>query len=210
MWILPSRGRPASIARFFKAWRETEANTPGVLWLDEDDPSNYDVTELPYNWQAIRGRRRESLGLTQNALFCRFYEAPWFGLIADDVVPKTRHWDAKLVAAAGSNGIAYPFDEINAGKQFTHGVIGGDLVREMDFLILPGLHRLYGDNVWTEIGRTRGVLRYLPDVVLEHWHFSNGKAPYDETYRKDDSHGDQAVYERWLGQWRSNLELAAA
>lgn len=203
MWILPSRGRPQNIARLFKAWKDTEASTPGVLALDNDDPSNYDVTALPHNWEVIRWERGGGLSDIQNRLFCRYYDSPWFGLIGDDVVPMTRHWDTKLVEAAGTDGIAYAQDGINNARQLTHAVIAGNLVREMDFLVLPGLHRLYGDNVWTEIGRSRGVLRYLPDVVLEHWHFSNGKAPYDATYRKDDSDGDQAVYERWLSQWRA-------
>lgn len=201
MWILPSRARPANVKRFFAAWRDTEASTPGVLWLDEDDKSHYYLRDLPHNWQAIRGPRAPCLADTQNALFRRFHDALWFGLIADDVVPLTRHWDSKLVATAGSWGISYASDGINNEKQFTHGVIGGELAREMGYLILPGLHRLYGDNVWTEIGRRRGVLRYRPDVLVEHWHFSNGKAQYDETYAKGDSNGDEEVFKRWLATY---------
>ena len=206
MWFLPSRARPAGASRFFKAYRDTGASTPGVLWLDADDPSEYELSELPNTWKAIVEPRHSSLGAMTNAFFDTFEQAPWFGVIADDAVPVTEGWDMRLVEAAGSDGVAWGADGINNGKQFTHGVIGGDLVREMGWLILPGLHRLYGDNVWTEIGRRRGVLRYQPDVVIEHWHFSNGKSPYDETYAKPDSGGDKAIFDWWL----ASLDKVAA
>ena len=55
MWILPSRGRPESLKRFFKAWDETEASTCGVICLDESDPflDQYIRIKIPDNWKML-------------------------------------------------------------------------------------------------------------------------------------------------------------
>lgn len=200
MWVLPSRGRPKNLIRFFDAFEKTSGSTPGLVILDRDDPvlDGYREVILPPGWSLILEPKHPTLGALQNSIFDRWPNNPWYGLIADDVVPLTEEWDKKLVDAAGSDGIAFPHDSINGGRQFTHGVIGGDLVREMGWLILPGLDRVYGDNVWTHIGEKRGVLRYCPDVKLDHLHFSNGKAPMDKTYEKHHVSNDRDIFEKWL------------
>jgi len=200
MWVLPSRSRPQNLLRFFDAFARTGATTAGLVVLDHDDPllDGYRAVTLPPGWSLILEPKHETLGALQNSVFDRWPHNDWYGLIADDVVPVTDQWDTALIKAAGSDGVAFPHDSINGGAQFTHGVIGGDLVREMGWLILPGLDRVYGDNVWTEIGKKRGVLRYCPDVKLNHLHFSNGKAPMDNTYRKTRVDKDREIYENWL------------
>jgi hypothetical protein len=199
MWVLPSRGRPKNLLRFFDAFAKTQADTAGLVILDHDDPAlnGYRAVILPPGWSLILEHRHQTLGSLQNSVFNRWPNNEWYGLIADDVVPLTDYWDKELVKAAGSNGVSYPHDSINGGTQFTHGVIGGDLVREMGWLILPGLDRLYGDNVWTEIGNKRGVLEYCPQVKFDHLHFSNGKAEMDETYRKTQTDEDRKIYTDW-------------
>jgi len=39
------------------------------------------------------------------------------------------------------------------------------------------------DNAWKTLGQQAGCLRYLPDVVVEHRHWSSGAADFDETYQ---------------------------
>lgn len=200
MWILPSRQRPESLKRFFDHYAKTKADTPGLVVLDRDDPEldGYASVTLPEGWSLIVEPRHKSLGALQNSIYERFSHLPWFGMVADDVTPLTDGWDRALVEAAGSDGVAYGYDSINKGKSFTHGVLGGDFVRALGWLILPGLDRLYGDNVIMEVATRKGVLRYLPDVFMEHLHFSNGTAPIDDTYRKLNAAQDRAIYEAWI------------
>jgi len=121
---------------------------------------------------------------------------PWWGFIADDVVPETPGWDAKLIAAAGRDGMAVPGGGHDA-EGCPHFVLGGDLVREMGWLALPDLDRLYIDTVWGDIARQRGVFRRVPDVILRHHHFSNGLALRDQTYRKTNKDSDRDLYLAW-------------
>ena len=70
-------------------------------------------------------------------------------------------------------------------------------MREIGWLALPGLDRLYIDTVWNDIAAERGVLRFLPDVKLTHLHFSNRRAMMDRTYHKPSKNKDRAIYHAW-------------
>lgn len=210
MWILPTRGRPQNLIRFFERFAETGARSPGIVCVDNDDPqlerykalarpdTARDLAPVPRNWKFVFAPRI-GLGPTINRAFEERPDLAWYGMLSDDAVPTTPGWDRALIEAAGSDGVAYGADGIRDEASAGMPVLGGDFVRSLGWIILPGLVRLYGDDVWTEIARKRGVLRYLPHVRLEHWHFSNGKAPKDETYRKPEADADRRLYEQWRG-----------
>lgn len=191
MWILPSRGRPHNVDRFLKAYVETGATTPVLLRLDDDD-LGYNVSHK--SWIVEVGPR-VPLSCVYNSIYQR-YRCQWYGFIADDVVPKTHEWDRKLIEIAGDDGMAVP-----SGGHEDHGtphfVLGADLVKSIGWLCLPGLHRLYIDTVWGDIASQLGVLRRVPEVVLSHHHFSNGKALMDATYRKPCREEDRNIYQNW-------------
>ena len=58
----------------------------------------------------------------------------------------------------------------------------------------PALRHSFVDDVWTAWGAACGM-SFLPSVVIEHLHFTNG-APHDDTYARSQAvmAADQAVY----------------
>lgn len=168
-----------------------------MLLLDEDDPllDDYLSIVLPASWTHRVGRRRP-LSALYNAAYKRLPQAAWWGFIADDVVPATPNWDQRLVAIAGADGMAVPHGS-HDDRHTPHFVLGGDLVRSIGWLAVPGLDRLYIDTIWQEIAMKRGVLRVAPDVILWHHHFSNGLALMDSIYRKRRKAEDRAIYKRF-------------
>lgn len=211
MFILASRGRPHNIERLARAWRNT-VSEPRPVWLrlDEDDPrlAAYQALALPIGWHAEIGPRTDPCAALNEA-FAALGHARFYGVLADDVVPETPGWDAALIEAAMQDpaGLAYGNDGIQGAALATHPVIAGDFARALGWIALPGLARLYADNVWTEIARARGVLRYLPEVKLMHRHFSNG-APMDATYAKPEAGRDRAVYDRWARNFANAARAA--
>ena len=197
MWILPSRSRPHNLLRLIDAWVKTGASTPVLLCIDSDDPclKQYETIEIPPEWSVVVGLRGPLSDIYNNA-YARHPNEPWHGFIADDVVPITNGWDVKLIDTAGSDGMSVP-----AGGETTggcpHFVLGGDLVRSVGWLSLPGLDRIYIDTVWGDIAAKQGVFRSVPDVILEHRHFSNGKAMIDKTYIKSRKQQDKLIYNNW-------------
>ena len=200
MFVLPSRGRPHNLLRLLDAWEDTRASLPVCLRLDDDDPSlpEYLDIDLPNFWGLEVGPR-VPLSIIYNEAYKRLPEAAWWGLIADDVVPETREWDFLLVEEARSDGMAVPAGgHNNQAGAAPHFVLGGDLVRDIGWLALPGLDRIYIDTVWMMIAKRKGVFRRMPDVMLRHHHFSNGKAPFDDTYRKHHKPEDRRVYKTFV------------
>lgn len=190
MWIIPSRSRPHRLATLLAV----EFMTPVLVVIDDDDPmlQGYIDLDVP----RLIGKRRP-LSEIYNDVFANYPDLDWYGFLADDVVPDTPQWDNLLVEAAGSDGLAFGDDGINGEARAPHFVLGGDLVREYGWLSLPGLERLYIDTVWNDIARERDTYRYLPHVIMTHHHFSNGKALYDQTYRKPGKLADKLIYEEW-------------
>ena len=195
MWLLPTRGRPRNLARLIEAW--AGAATPVWLRLDDNDPAlvDYLLLRLPVGWEREIGHRL-SLGALYNGFRSQRPALPWYGALADDVVPVTPGWDRALIEAAGADGMAVPSGGETTGG-CPHFVLGGDLVRSVGWLALPGLERLYIDTVWERIAEARAVLRRCPDVRLEHRHFSNRLSLFDPTYRKPSREADRAIYEAW-------------
>ena len=194
MWVLPSRNRPQNLERLAEACRKTEVTTPILLRLDE-----INLQHPKYNGWIVETGPCKPLSAIYNEIFAKYPDLPWYGFIADDVVPVTPNWDTLLIKAAGIDGMAVP-----AGGETTggtpHFVLGGDLVRSICWLALPGLDRIYIDTVLADIARNRGVLRFLPDVLLEHWHFSNNMALFDNTYKKHNKDKDREIYEKWKNE----------
>ena len=139
---------------------------------------------------------RVPLSELYNDVYGKFPDCLWYGFIADDVVPETPGWDRRLIEVAGRNRMAVPAGAQHPGIT-PHFVLGGDLVRSVGWLALPGLDRIYIDTVWADIARAAGALQNVPDVILAHHHFSNHKALYDKTYRKHHKAEDRAVYDAW-------------
>jgi len=200
LWFLPSRLRPANVERLAKAWVETEASTPLVLRVDEDDAllGVYRTLDMPPGW-TLMVEKRLPLGEIYNEFYRRRPYLDWFGFIADDCIPETKGWDRALLETADINGV--PGMAVPAGGETTggapHFVIAGSLVREQGWLCLPGLDRLFIDTVWADLAREKGALRHRPDIVLRHAHPSNGRALLDFTYRKFNKQRDRVVYETW-------------
>lgn len=182
-------------------------STPALVRLDTDDPflPEYRALALPEGWTLVVGARGPISAYYDEAYQAR-PAAPFWGFLADDVVPETPGWDAALIETAGRDGMAVP-----AGGETTggcpHFVLGRDLVRSMGWLALPGLDRLYIDTIWEKIAAQRGVYRERPDVMLRHRHFSNGLALRDGTYRKPSRDHDRAIYENWLAEWRKAVTI---
>lgn len=200
-WILPTRSRPQNIQRLIDAWSKTGASTPVELCVDSDDPclSQYEEIPMPHGWELIIGLRGP-LSAIYNAAHERHRHSEYFGFIADDVVPITSGWDSILIETAGRDSMAVPAGGHNPGGA-PHFVLGGDLVRSVGWLSLPGLDRLYIDTAWQDIATARGVLRRVPEVVLEHRHFSNKKALIDATYLKHRKAQDKLIYDNWRQKW---------
>jgi hypothetical protein len=213
--IVPSRGRPAGLARMIDALRVTRAkDTTVAVGLDDDD------VYLPVYMDAAGGADvtytvgpRKSLAGWTNVLALAALDKGFthFASFGDDHLPRTVGWDQKLmmsVSKTGGPGIAYG-DDLAMGKRLaTAPVISVEIVRALGWMCLPALGHYCVDNVWSDLGHAAGCLVYNPDVIVEHLHHTTGKASMDATYGDAGGfHTDHRDYRAYL-EWQAHRMAA--
>lgn len=190
MWLIPTRARPHNIKRLITHAKPT---AKALLILDHDDFHNYMDITLPLSWGFVV-YQKDYVGNLLNKAFDQFPNEPYYALGADDILPDM-FYDVKLEQMITPKDIIWPHDGIE-GK-CTHPVIGGDLVRERNWIAYPGLRHFYIDTVWGDIAQEIGATG-LVNINLNHMHFSNGLAPMDETYKgRPKGNHDKAIYDNY-------------
>lgn len=173
-------------------------STPGLLILNDDDPSDYDFP-LPDGW-AARRIKASSVTDCYRWAFAEYPDLAWYGVICDDALARTPAFDTKMIENRG-RGFCTVNDLRKAPKRSgTALVFDGSFVRAMGGLVLDGFRHLYIDDLWESLGRELGVWTYLPNVIVEHMHPHFGKADVDATYERawgNDAH-DRARFARWV------------
>lgn len=214
--IVPSRGRPHSVAGLAEAFLDTAHDRDTRLWItiDSDDPD--------------LGRYRDAVALVDDQrvvvttvlggyMAAALNEAAMtavgdpavdaVGFMGDDHRPRTGGWDTAYLgtlAEMGGAGIVYGDDGLQSEALPTQCAMSASIVRTLGWMCPPTLRHLWIDNFWLDLGRTAGCLRYLPDIVVEHMHPYNGKAEMDAGYERVNStemiDADRAAYERYAAE----------
>lgn len=103
MWFLITYNRPLLAQRFIEAAVSTGMTTPGVMFV-QGDAKGYDFP-MPKGW--ARAISATNIGLIRglNTCLVQHKDAPWYGLLADDLLPETEGWDRKLLDQLHPMGI---------------------------------------------------------------------------------------------------------
>ncbi len=192
MIILPTKGRPDNLQRFVNAYMNTGAILPIHVIFDANDAARYDQVDTPKYWKRVAAPAGTTLGGIFERVFKKYPNEPFYGMVADDVVPESMEWDVKLKNACLPDKISWGWDGIQNERLPVHPFIGGDLVRKLGWWAAPGLQHWFVDNVWKAVADAHNCAAYLPDVKMTHHHFINGKAPNDRTYDQQPDHQKDA------------------
>jgi hypothetical protein len=184
--IVPTREREVKILHFFEAFKNNSVLADLCLGLDEDDAHKYPKFDnLPSGDIIYEILPRQGVNGTLNNLakkYCESYE--YIGFLGDDNWVRTHGWDEKLINSIEDlpYGIAYGNDLIQEDKIPTTVIMNSNIIRTLGFMAPPKIKHMYIDNFWKDLGLGLNSLRYLPDVIIEHMHFSKNKAPIDNMY----------------------------
>lgn len=117
---------------------------------------------------------------------------------------------ASLDAQVDGAAMTYGNDLFQGENLPTAIVMSTHLVRAIGFMAPPVLRHLYVDNYWLELGRALGILKYVPEVVIEHMHPAAGKSEWTEGHLRVN---DQALYNHDRAAWeefKADGSMAAA
>lgn len=197
--ILPSKGRPQQCKEALDSIRDTSLGFADALVIvpqdesaayrsaifDRDDDFRVGVEMIhdPFN----RGITR----VLNNgyAHILGEYDAVMFG--ADDVRWRTNGWAKMFLDALieSNGGVVFGNDLIHGEELPTHWCVSDQLIQAVGYFALPQLRHICVDVFWKDVGNRLGKLKYLPDVVVEHLHFSVEKSAYDSVYKENNNHG---------------------
>ena len=200
--ITPTRGRPGSAQRLaFAVLATATAATDLILAIDDDDPS-YDDLAAGERLMLIRGPRMTCPAWTNKVAGFMGDQYRALASLGDDHVPLTPGWDTLMldaIAGMGGTGIAYGDDGLQHENLPTAPVISSDIPAVLGWMMLPACWHLFCDNVWLDLGRAAGCLRYLPQVAIRHLHYTSGLSPLDATYAEAAPSWapDEAAYHAW-------------
>lgn len=187
--LVPSRGRPASIARLWDALTATcQGDTTLIVGLDDDDPALLDYPDLDVrpglNYEYVQRGDLHGIVAWYNALAIRRADKYRFlGALADDNLPQTPGWDVAIMEALERTPFAFGNDQSPRppGEFCTHIFCRSEVVKALGYLAVPSFRHMYCDAIWMEWGKAVGIT-CLHQVNLEHLHYSTGKSPMDATY----------------------------
>jgi glycosyltransferase involved in cell wall biosynthesis len=183
--IVPTRERPNKIVELIEAYADTTSgNSELLLCLDDDDSGNYMIPNVDFVTVMIRPRMR--LGPWLNYAVNN-YEGPnpikYVGFMGDDHRPRTQDWDSAVVEPLRNTlGIAYGNDLLQGEKLPTAVFMNKQITDTLGYFCPPEQVHLYLDDYWLALGHRLGSVNYLPDVVIEHEHFTTGKVEMDALY----------------------------
>ena len=185
--LIPTRGRPDNAVALEKAFVETNTKAARFYIVDFNDE-----TRSQYSWklpvESVIMIHNETGGMAYplNYIARQFIgEFDNFAFMGDDHRPRTPNWDEKFVEElyTGSD-IVYGNDLFQGSNLPTAVAMSGEIVEALRGMVPDTQRHLYLDNFWLKLGQDLGKIKYLPDVIIEHCHAFNGKAPMDENYAR--------------------------
>lgn len=206
--ICATRERTNKINDCIDAWRETTAGRSDFLiCLDNDDPQLEEYKKiLPKDVLVDVGDRVRLIG-SVNRAFREHPDYAYYGFIGDDHHFKTKDWDdifIKEIENMGGHGIVYGDDLLQGANLATAYVVSRSIPEAIGYMAPPQLIHLCMDDYYMDLGRELDLLRYIPEVVIEHMHPAAKKSEFDQRYQEVNS-GE--MYDHDLGVlqfWRQH------
>jgi hypothetical protein len=203
--MLPTRKRPKMAQAALASFAGTKAldTTDLILVIDEGDDSYADVTDYD-RITVTRGTLVTAVNAAASVLAGN-YDA--LLLAADDLTFVTPAWDKIMLEALadlGGTGIIMPDDKRRYDVPEVP-LISSDWVLELGHFLEPSLAHYYTDNCLAELGKRAGLIRFCPEAVIRHDHYTVCKSVRrDRVYAEAEKKHGQADLVAF-GKWQADV-----
>jgi hypothetical protein len=185
--LIPTRGRPDNAVALEQAFVDTNTTAKRFYIVDFSDETRSEYSwKLPLESVIMIHNETGGMAYPLNYAARQFTgEFDNFAFMGDDHRPRTTNWDEKFVEElyAGSD-IVYGNDLFQGASLPTQVAMSAEIVKALRGMVPDNLRHLYLDNFWLKLGQDLNKIKYLPEVIIEHCHAFNGKAPMDENYAR--------------------------
>jgi hypothetical protein len=202
--MVPTRGRRAQCERLLASFTETASPGTEIAFItDPDDQDTYqDMDWGPAACAVLepRGYLADKLNKTAMAMADAY---PVLMFVGDDHVFRTPGWDLIMLAALedlGGSGWVYP-DDKRRNDVPEIWMCSSDVVKVLGWFANPRLNHYLLDNSIAELGKRSGLIRWCPEAVIEHLHYSIAKdVEHDEVYQSTEEKfgaSDLKAFQEW-------------
>ena len=211
--LTPTRNRPDNCQRFIKSIYQTTKNIGNIellFYVDSDDPSIGAYMSLQQHcYDEFPGFPRVQFNFGDPQSVCDSWNLMAKDCMGDviimgndDLIYRTPNWDIKLIKELSTikDNIycAWVNDGINGERHCAFPIISRKWVETLGYCFAPAGTFNFGYNdTWVyHIGILLGRLKYIPDILVEHMHFSKGKAEMDDTYARNRTQERGNLYQK--------------
>lgn len=211
--IVPTRGRPHNIERVIEAWGKTGAWECARLLLavDADDPARAGYyallgPEAEHGFELFEVRQWMPMVHKLNVAAMNILphvDQRFVAFMGDDHVPRSKGWARRYCEELDEmgTGIVFGNDLVQGQKLCTQWAMTTDIVQALGKMVPAPVEHMYCDNSIMDLGRELGIIRYLPDVRIEHAHPVAGRGAWDAGYERVNSREqyrkDHRIYQQW-------------
>jgi len=191
--ILPVRRRPYNLTRFHAHWSGLTTGKSRVYVIIDTDDDTYDNVYIPREFTVIRQSYMPTVPKMNNALPQVLKECKYVAFIGDDIILKTTNWEQLVIDKLnelGKYSLIYPNDLLQGHKLATHTVFTSELLKKLGYIGIPTLWHTMVDLGWMHTGNylnrpdVDGGFAYMKEIIFEHVHRDNQKAPNDPLYEQ--------------------------
>jgi len=203
--IIPTRGRPDNAVALEQAFVDTNTTAKRVYVVDFSDELRKEYSyKLPVESVIMIHNETKGMAYPLNYVAREFLgEFDNFAFMGDDHRPRTANWDQLFVEELYSGSdIVYGNDLFQGSQLPTAVAMSSQIVKELRGMVPDTQRHLYLDNFWLKLGQDLGKIKYMPEVIIEHCHAFNGKAPMDENYARVNAPevyaADKVAYDNYI------------
>lgn len=194
--LCPTRKRIQNLERMWNSAISLAGmpeNIELVLYIDKDDTETINIlnnnTFTRYSQITIILEEKKEIYSNLHNI-CAFKSK--YDIImgaADDIIFRTHNWDLKIIdhftkLPNDKIGYIYPNDGFNGEKLGTHGFFHKNWINTLGYLSPPIFSVDYSDNYVMELAQSVNRCIFDSTILVEHMHWSIGKAIFDITARE--------------------------
>ena len=208
--MVPTRGRRAQCERLLESFAATATCADLTFIVDGDDQDTYEGMDWGPAACAVldpRAYLTGKLNTTASAVVDAYRVLMWVG---DDNRFVTPGWDAlmlKTLEDLGGSGWVYPDDKRRHDVP-EHYMVSSDVVKALGWFANPAVQHFYMDNSVADLGKRAGLIRWCPEAVIEHLHYSvTPGTERDALYQStEETFGasDLAAFQEWRSSQCAN------
>lgn len=208
--ICCSKGRPHRLPDMLDSYHKTKANpdTDMVICLNPSDTRVKEYDAVTEGYRVMYRDPNYYTPVANEVSLSLMPEYDYYSLVDDDYLFRSSGWDTELIGTLEAHngwGIAYCNDLWpDSSVKFRHPsvpVMSKKMIDTVGYMVLPTLNHFKIDTYMRDLTEPLGLLFFREDVIVEHMHLHNKKAPDDDSYRwsycpEEWNHGEKE-YRLW-------------